>query len=187
MTRKITRAVARIALGLEECLYLGNLDSQRDWGHARDYVRAMWLMLQQDEPDDYVIATGEQHSVREFAERAFAEIGVKLRWEGSGAEEAGVVDTVDLRRLTAARSGHLDDPVPADGEGPVLPGPSCCASTPGTTGPPRSRASSATPPRRASVSAGSRSSSSRSWSPTWCTTTSPRPVATSSSSAAASR
>ena len=122
VTRKITRAVARIALGLETCLYLGNLDSRRDWGHARDYVRAMYLMMLQDEPDDYVIATGEQHSVREFVEGAFAEIGVKLRWEGSGAEEAGVVDTVDLRRLTAARSGHLDEPAPADGEGPVLPG-----------------------------------------------------------------
>ncbi len=122
VTRKITRAVARIALGLEECLYLGNLDSQRDWGHARDYVRAMYLMLQQEQPGDYVIATGEQHSVREFAEKAFAEIGVRLRWEGSGAEETGVVDTVDLRRLSAARSGHLDDPAPADGEGPVLPG-----------------------------------------------------------------
>ena len=122
VTRKVTRAVARIALGLESCLYLGNLDSLRDWGHARDYVEAMYLMLQQDEPGDYVIASGEQHSVREFAERAFAEIGVSLRWEGSGAEEAGVVDAVDLRRLTAARSGHLDDPAPADGEGPVLPG-----------------------------------------------------------------
>jgi GDPmannose 4,6-dehydratase len=82
----------------------------------------MYLMLQQDEPDDYVIATGEQHSVREFAERAFAEIGVTLRWEGSAAEETGVVDTVDLRRLTAARNGYGDDPPPADGEGPVLPG-----------------------------------------------------------------
>ena len=122
VTRKITRAVARIALGLETCLYLGNLDSQRDWGHARDYVRAMYLMLQQDDPDDYVIASGVQHSVREFVESAFAEIGVTLRWEGSGAEEAGVVDTVDLRRLTAARNGHLDDPAPVDGEGPVLPG-----------------------------------------------------------------
>ncbi len=122
VTRKITRAVARIALGLETCLYLGNLDSLRDWGHARDYVRAMYLMLQQDEPGDYVIATGEQHSVREFAELAFAETGVRIRWEGSGAEETGVVDSVDLRRLTAARNGHLDDPAPVDGEGPVLPG-----------------------------------------------------------------
>jgi GDPmannose 4,6-dehydratase len=122
VTRKITRAVARIALGLETCLYLGNLDSQRDWGHARDYVRAMYLMLQQDEPDDYVIATGEQHSVREFVERAFAEIGVSLRWEGSGTEESGVVETVDLRRLTAARNGFGEDPPPADGEGLILPG-----------------------------------------------------------------
>ena len=122
VTRKITRAVARIALGLEQRLYLGNLHSLRDWGHARDYVRAMYLMMQQDEPDDYVIATGEQHSVREFAERAFAEIGVRLRWEGSGAEETGVVDAVDLRRLSAARNGDGDDPPPVDGEGPVLPG-----------------------------------------------------------------
>ena len=83
VTRKITRAVARIALGLERDLWLGNLDSLRDWGHARDYVRAMYLMMQQDEPDDYVIATGEQHSVRELVELAFAEIGVTLRWEGS--------------------------------------------------------------------------------------------------------
>src|SRR5664279_4474837 len=82
VTRKITRAMARIALGLQDDLYLGNLGSQRDWGHARDYVRAMHLMLQEDEPGDYVIATGEQHSVREFCERAFAEVGVVLRWEG---------------------------------------------------------------------------------------------------------
>ena len=85
VTRKITRAVARIALGLQDAFYLGNLDSLRDWGHARDYVRAMYLMLQQDEPDDYVIATGAQHSVREFVLRAFAEVGIKLRFEGAGA------------------------------------------------------------------------------------------------------
>src|ERR1035437_3587386 len=78
VTRKITRAVARIVLGVERVVYLGNLHSRRDWGHARDYVRAMHLMLQQDEPDDYVIATGEQHSVREFVTRAFAEVGVTL-------------------------------------------------------------------------------------------------------------
>jgi GDPmannose 4,6-dehydratase len=122
VTRKITRAVARIALGLEESLYLGNLDSLRDWGHARDYVRAMYLMMQQDTPDDYVIATGEQHSVRDFVELAFAEIGVALRWEGNGTEEVGIVDTVELRRLTAARCGRGDDPAPVDGEGPVRPG-----------------------------------------------------------------
>jgi GDPmannose 4,6-dehydratase len=82
----------------------------------------MYLMMLQDEPDDYVIATGEQHSVREFVELAFAEVGVALRWEGSGADEAGVVDTVDLRRLTAARYGRGDDPAPVDGQGPVQPG-----------------------------------------------------------------
>ena len=117
VTRKITRAVARIALGLEHDLWLGNLDSLRDWGHARDYVRAMYLMMQQDEPGDYVIATGEQHSVREFVELAFAEVGVALRWERSGAEEAGVVDSVDAGRLAAARAGYG-----GDGPGPVQPG-----------------------------------------------------------------
>jgi GDPmannose 4,6-dehydratase len=90
VTRKITRAVARIHLGLEDRLYLGNLDARRDWGHARDYVEAMWLMLQQETPDDYVIATGEQHSVRAFVERAFAEVGHTLRWEGEGVQERGI-------------------------------------------------------------------------------------------------
>ncbi len=89
VTRKITRAVARIKLGLQDCLYLGNLDAQRDWGHARDYVRAMWLMLQQDTPDDFVIATGESHSVREFVETSFAELAIPLVWEGKGLEETG--------------------------------------------------------------------------------------------------
>lgn len=90
VTRKITRAVARIKLGLQERLYLGNLDAKRDWGHARDYVEAQWLMLQQDEPDDYVIATGEQHSVREFCELAFREAGMDLEWHGQGLDEVGV-------------------------------------------------------------------------------------------------
>jgi GDPmannose 4,6-dehydratase len=90
VTRKITRALARIKLGLQERLYLGNLDARRDWGHARDYVLAQWLMLQQEQPEDYVIATGEQHSVREFVERAAAELGMRLRWEGEGAEERGI-------------------------------------------------------------------------------------------------
>ena len=90
VTRKITRAVARIEQGLEEKVYLGNLDSKRDWGHARDFVEAMWLMLQQPEPDDYVIATGEQHTVREFCELAFKEIGIDLEWRGEGTEEKGV-------------------------------------------------------------------------------------------------
>jgi GDPmannose 4,6-dehydratase len=79
VTRKITRAAARIASGIPETLYLGNLDARRDWGHAADYVEAMWLMLQEDDPDDYVIATGETHSVREFAERAFSHVGLDYR------------------------------------------------------------------------------------------------------------
>jgi GDPmannose 4,6-dehydratase len=90
VTRKITRAVARIKLGLQEKLYLGNLDSKRDWGHAKDYVKAQWLILQQDEPDDYVIATGKQYSVRQFVEAALSEVGVSLIWEGVGVEEKGI-------------------------------------------------------------------------------------------------
>lgn len=90
VTRKITRALARIKLRLQTCLYLGNLDAKRDWGHARDYVEAQWLMLQQERPDDFVIATGEQHSVREFVELAAAMIGLKISWEGSGVDEKGI-------------------------------------------------------------------------------------------------
>jgi len=90
VTRKITRALARIKLGLQERLYLGNLDARRDWGHARDYVEAQWLMLQQDTPEDFVIATGHQYSVREFIERAAGELDIALRWEGRGEGEKGV-------------------------------------------------------------------------------------------------
>ena len=95
VTRKITRAVASIAHGLSSHLYLGNLDAQRDWGHAKDYVEAMWLMLQQDRADDYVIATGKMSSVREFCQKAFATIGIYLRFAGSGVDEQGIVDTID--------------------------------------------------------------------------------------------
>jgi GDPmannose 4,6-dehydratase len=94
VTRKITRAVARMALGLQDCLYLGNLSSLRDWGHARDYVEMQWLMLQQDQPDDFVIATGVQYSVRQFVEFAAAELGIELRWEGEGEQEVGIVAAV---------------------------------------------------------------------------------------------
>lgn len=90
VTRKITRAVAAIELGHQDTLYLGNLDARRDWGHARDYVEGMWLMLQQPEPDDYVLATGEHHSVREFVEKAFACVGRKIVWEGKGSAERGI-------------------------------------------------------------------------------------------------
>lgn len=90
VTRKITRAVATIHAGKQKCLYLGNLDAKRDWGHARDYVDGMWRMLQQDEPDDYVLATGETHSVREFVELAFRHTGRTIAWKGQGVEEVGV-------------------------------------------------------------------------------------------------
>ena len=90
VTRKITRAAARIKLGLQDKLYLGNLNAKRDWGFAGEYVEAMWLMLQQDKPSDYVIATGRTHTVREFAELAFREVGIELEWQGEGAEEKGI-------------------------------------------------------------------------------------------------
>ena len=95
VTRKITRAMARIHLGLQDTLYLGNLSALRDWGHARDYVEMQWLMLQQDEPDDFVIATGVQYSVRQFVEAAAQELGVRLRWEGEGVDEIGIADAVE--------------------------------------------------------------------------------------------
>lgn len=90
VTRKITIAAARIAEGLQEKLYLGNLDSKRDWGYAKDYVECMWLILQQDEPDDYVIATGVQHTVREFTTLAFKHVGIDIEWQGSGIDEKGI-------------------------------------------------------------------------------------------------
>lgn len=90
VTRKITRAIAKIKYGIEENLYLGNLDSSRDWGYAKDYVEAMWLMLQQNKPEDYVISTGETHTVREFVELAFKEIGIDIEWQGSGLQEKGI-------------------------------------------------------------------------------------------------
>jgi GDPmannose 4,6-dehydratase len=90
VTRKITRALARIKVGLQDKLYLGNLDAKRDWGHARDYVEVMWLMLQQDQPQDYVIATGHQYSVRDFIERAAEPLGIRLRWQGEGVDEQGI-------------------------------------------------------------------------------------------------
>jgi GDPmannose 4,6-dehydratase len=114
VSRKITRAVAAIALGRAERLWVGNLEARRDWGHARDYVEGMWLMLQQDRPDDYVLATGEAHSVRELVERAFLEIGRPILWQGQGAEERGldarsgrVVVEVDPRYFRPLEVPHL--------------------------------------------------------------------------------
>lgn len=90
VTRKVTRAVANIVKGRQATLFLGNLDAKRDWGHARDYVEGMWRMLQQPEPEDYVLATGECHTVREFVEKAFEAVGITIQWRGEGAEEVGV-------------------------------------------------------------------------------------------------
>lgn len=105
VTRKITRAVAAIAYGKQDCLYMGNIDAQRDWGHAKDYVEAMWRILQQDTPDDYVIATGVTTSVREFIRMAFDEVGMHLRFEGEGVEEKGIVDAID-RDVVAEKLGE---------------------------------------------------------------------------------
>ncbi len=102
VTRKITRAVSRIALGLQDCLYLGNLNSLRDWGHARDYVEMQWMMLQQEQPEDFVIATGVQYSVRDFVRIAAAELGVTIRFEGEGVDEIGIVDSVDAQKTADA-------------------------------------------------------------------------------------
>ncbi len=107
VTRKITRAIARIALGLQDCLYLGNLSALRDWGHARDYVEMQWLMLQQDEADDFVIATGRQYSVRDFVQRAAEGLGIQLAFEGSGENEVGFVVAVNGSRAKC----RVGDPV----------------------------------------------------------------------------
>ena len=99
VTRKITRAVAAIQLGFQDKLYLGNLDAKRDWGHARDYAEGMWMILQQPKPDDYVLATGETHSVREFVEKAFARVGRRIEWRGSGVDEKGFEAGTDRVRI----------------------------------------------------------------------------------------
>ncbi len=127
VTRKITRAVAAIEHGLQDCLYLGNLDAKRDWGHARDYVEGMWLILQQERPDDYVLATGEAHSVREFVEAAFRCVGRSIAWNGSEANEKGYCHRTG-KQLVAI------DPL--------------------ITAPPKSNTCSATPPKRAKRWAG---------------------------------
>jgi GDPmannose 4,6-dehydratase len=106
VTRKITRALARIYLGLQDCLYLGNLDAKRDWGHARDYVEAQWLILQQKQPDDFVIATGKQNSVRDFVIAAAKELGVTIEWRGKGTKETGVVGKVDGHAKSALKKGQ---------------------------------------------------------------------------------
>ena len=124
ITRKVTRALARIKLGMEPVLYLGNLDAKRDWGHAKDYVEAQWLMMQQDKPDDYVIATGIQHSVRELVEIASEEIGINIKWKGEGVDEVGydnetneVIVKIDPRYLRPTEvETLLGDPSKATNE-----------------------------------------------------------------------
>ena len=106
VTRKIVRALVRIKLGLQDCVYLGNLDAKRDWGHARDYVEAMWLMLQQERPEDFVIATGVQHSVRDFVDAVAQELGSAMRWQGSGAQEEGF-DAKTGKRIVAIDSRYI--------------------------------------------------------------------------------
>ena len=107
VTRKITRAIANIAQGLESCLYLGNMDSLRDWGHAKDYVKMQWMMLQQEQPEDFVIATGVQYSVRQFVEMAAAQLGIKLRFEGTGVEEKGIVVSVTGHDAPGVKPGDV--------------------------------------------------------------------------------
>src|SRR4051794_8076305 len=113
VTRKITRGLSRIKLGLQDCLYLGNLDARRDWGHAHDYVEMQWLMLQQDEPEDYVIATGEQHSVREFVEQVAKSLSISIQWSGEGDDEIGVdaagrtIVAIDRRYFRPAEVDNL--------------------------------------------------------------------------------
>ena len=109
VTRKITRAVARICVGLQDKLFLGNLSAKRDWGHARDYVVAQWLILQQDEPEDFVIASGEQHSVREFCEQAFRRAGIEIEWKGQGIEEVGIASKIFGSDIIEARDIKLKE------------------------------------------------------------------------------
>ena len=111
VTRKITLAAARISQGVQDCLYLGNMDSLRDWGYAKDYVECMWLILQQDKPEDFVIATGVQHSVREFTELAFKHAGITLRFEGEGINEVGIIDSFDDKLSTVNSQLSIGDTV----------------------------------------------------------------------------
>lgn len=107
VTRKITRGLANIAQGLEDCLYMGNMDALRDWGHAKDYVRMQWMMLQQNQPEDFVIATGVQYSVRQFIEWSAAELGIKLRFEGQGVDEIAIIDSITGDKAPALNPGQV--------------------------------------------------------------------------------
>jgi GDPmannose 4,6-dehydratase len=112
VTRKITRATAKIALGLQDKLYLGNLDARRDWGHAKDYVRMMWMILQADEAEDWVIATGTTTPVRDFVRMSFAETGITLRFEGEGVNEVGIIDSIDIEKYQSIINFNTQHPIP---------------------------------------------------------------------------
>lgn len=107
VTRKITRSLANISQGVEDCLYLGNMNALRDWGHAKDYVKMQWMMLQQDKPEDYVIATGKQYSVRQFVEFSAKSLGIKMKFEGEGVDEIGIVDEVDTQKAPGLKAGDV--------------------------------------------------------------------------------
>ena len=111
VTRKITRATAKIALGLQDKMYIGNMDAKRDWGHAKDYVEAMWLMLQQDKPEDFVIATGVTTRVRDFIQLAFDEIGIQIRFEGNGVNEKGIIDLIDKEKYESSTALRLNSDI----------------------------------------------------------------------------
>ncbi len=116
VTRKITRAAAKIALGLQEKMYIGNMDAKRDWGHAKDYVEAMWLMLQQEEPEDFVIATGVTTKVRDFITAAFNEVGITLRFEGEGENETGIIGSINQAKFESSTSQKLNSSTLAEGQ-----------------------------------------------------------------------
>jgi GDPmannose 4,6-dehydratase len=116
VTRKITRAVAKIALGLQDKMFIGNMDAKRDWGHAKDYVEAMWLMLQQDKPEDFVIATGVTTKVRDFITAAFNEVGIKLRFEGKAEKEKGIIDSIDKAKYESSTSQQINNSTLTEGQ-----------------------------------------------------------------------
>jgi GDPmannose 4,6-dehydratase len=116
VTRKITRAVAKIALGLQEKVFLGNLDAKRDWGHAKDYVRMMWMILQAEKAEDWVIATGVTTTVRDFVKMAFSEIGITLRFEGEGVDEKGIIDSIDQKKYEQSTSQQLNESTLTEGQ-----------------------------------------------------------------------
>ncbi len=121
VTRKITRGLANISLGLEDCLYMGNIDALRDWGHAKDYVRMQWMMLQQDQADDFVIATGKQYSVRQFIEWTAAELGMQIRWEGTGVDEVGYAILPDPNPVIASEARQsIPAPIPPSPEVAII-------------------------------------------------------------------